>query len=299
VPIKKPSGDIGVDVLRQHVPGILTRRQATRPDLLKAIGGGSVDFAGQHAVYVASISDALDGQVLTRARQIGWRYLVVAGNQPLATAQVATKGAGEITFSHVNYGQMAASTLKAIDVADRIPSTEDFDLRVLEIPSLFFVTLWLKSATKEILIPLEPAPPELKANTPYDPKKLLPVLKELAGERLRKSERASDSVRSAATPAPGRTASPPVQRRRPLGDAVNGRTVTNAAREQEGRAKQPAAKKAPGGRNEDRPTRKGSAIRGTTRSTRGSASRGGRLSRGPSGRSGGSRGSHGRGRGSR
>src|SRR3954447_10713881 len=49
-----------------------------------------VALATPHAVYTATLDDALSGQVVADARQTDWRYLVQRGERTVATADATT-----------------------------------------------------------------------------------------------------------------------------------------------------------------------------------------------------------------
>lgn len=166
MPIRIPKSDVGLEVIQQYVPQLLQRRRGEG----KAAGGGPpLEIGGQHEVYSANLKDAASGHVLDRAKRVGWEYLLLENDNAIATAQVDGTEPDHVEFSHVNYGQMARSAMKALQVADSLDAVQskEYELRVLQVPPLYLAALWLTGSSDEIVIPLEPAPPGLKPNRPY------------------------------------------------------------------------------------------------------------------------------------
>jgi hypothetical protein len=128
-------------------------------------------------VYLLGLDELRDGRGLDAARSIGWRYLVESNtsDQPLALAETAALPNGAQTFTHLNYGPFVAGTAVALSAAEQTMAI-DAEIRLLHVPALYFVALWLEDPAGPVLIPVAPAPPGIVANRGYPARQLLDVL---------------------------------------------------------------------------------------------------------------------------
>ena len=127
-----------------------------------------------HRVYTATLADVLAGRVLNAAQESAWRE-VTAG----AAAEAALRN-GEFVITSINEGPFVAATGDALEIARQLDG--DYELRVLSIPAVYTVALWLH-AIDDILIPLAPAPSGLTANQPYNESEFTAALRPLAEKR--------------------------------------------------------------------------------------------------------------------
>jgi len=131
-------------------------------------------------VYLLGLDDIRAGRGLESAKSSGWRYLVEAPDgRSIAIAESVTDPRGAQVFAHLNYGPFVAGTAEALRVAERanLPSAE---VKLLEIPALYLVALWLQHRDSATLIPIAPAPSGLEANRSYPARELLDLLREQA-----------------------------------------------------------------------------------------------------------------------
>lgn len=88
-------------------------------------------------------------------------------------------------FSHFFEGPYLASTQRALRQAEAL--TMDFEPRLLSVPELYMLTLWLRRDLTadpasgaldpaDLLVPLAPAPPGICAHRPHRVSELLPVM---------------------------------------------------------------------------------------------------------------------------
>lgn len=93
--------------------------------------------------------------------------------------------AGRLTFSHFFEGPYIASTGRALRQAELLAT--HYQPRLLSIPELYMLTLWLHGDTTadgasgapaphDLLVPLAPAPPGICSHRPLRVSELLPVL---------------------------------------------------------------------------------------------------------------------------
>ncbi|MFJ8233376.1 hypothetical protein ACIQ9E_26010 [Streptomyces sp. NPDC094448] len=125
-----------------------------------------------------------DGSGL-RTRLTGWRFLLRGDDGPVAAAETVLTPDGW-TFSHFFEGPYLGSTELALRRAES-SSVALFQPRLLSVPALYMLTLWLHADPEadasttaltpaDLLVPLAPAPPGITAHRPYRIGELLPVM---------------------------------------------------------------------------------------------------------------------------
>ncbi|MGA5169760.1 MULTISPECIES: hypothetical protein [Streptomyces] len=119
-----------------------------------------------------------------RTRLAGWRFLIRGGERPVAAADTVLTPDGW-AFSHFFEGPYLASTERAVRQAESMGTR--YQPRLLSVPDLYMLTLWLHGDTgadpatgapapADLLVPLAPAPPGIAPHLPYRVADLLPVL---------------------------------------------------------------------------------------------------------------------------
>ncbi|MER6998931.1 hypothetical protein [Streptomyces sp. NPDC000410] len=119
-----------------------------------------------------------------RTRLVGWRFMIRGEERAVAAADTMLTPDGW-AFSHFFEGPYIASTERALEQAEQI--TGSYQPRLLSVPELYMLTLWLHGDTEadasgggpdpsDLLVPLAPAPPGIAAHRPHRVADLLPVL---------------------------------------------------------------------------------------------------------------------------
>ena len=146
----------------------------------------AIGLAAAHDVYSLGLDQVARGDGIDVAERVAQRFLVMDGERAIASEEVV--GSDESGFES-NEGPFVAATAAAIDYAERDPQLADgaYELRVLRIPALYLMALWLKdeNGRGDVLIPMSPAPPPLEPLRAYAPDELLAELREQAETRLR------------------------------------------------------------------------------------------------------------------
>lgn len=149
---------------------------------------GPLELAHPHQVFNLGLDDLTAGRGLAAARPVGWRYLVHDGGNAVAAAETVPSGPGDShVFSAFNEGGFVGSTAEAIRAAEQLPETQqgDFELRLLHVPALHVMALWLHTAKDgggqeatpgDLLIPLAPSPVQTPAGRPAPAEALLQEL---------------------------------------------------------------------------------------------------------------------------
>ncbi|MCX5386448.1 hypothetical protein [Streptomyces sp. NBC_00083] len=130
------------------------------------------------------------GQALADARAVAWRYLVRHGDEPVALAETVRDASGEHVFSQLNYGPFVAGTAAALDAAsgpvgagEGAGVAEDAgvaEVRLLHVPAVHLIAVWLHGDAGDTLIPAPPVPAGLDATRAYPAGALLALTAELA-----------------------------------------------------------------------------------------------------------------------
>ncbi|GAA0581950.1 hypothetical protein [Streptomyces crystallinus] len=118
------------------------------------------------------------------SRLAGWRFLISDAGSAVAAADTVLTPDGW-AFSHFFEGPYLASTQHALRQAEAL--TVDFEPRLLSVPELYMLTLWLRRDLTadpasgeldpaDLLVPLAPAPPGICAHRPHRVSELLPVM---------------------------------------------------------------------------------------------------------------------------
>lgn len=159
----------------------LNKNRAFKSPALRS-AAGPLQLTEPHEVFTLGLTDLVAGKGLDAAKPTGWRYLVQEDDKVLASAEsVAVGPANEHVFSAFNEGSFVASSASAIRAVREIPEVErgDFELRLLNVPGLYVLALWLHSVQgkADLLVPLAPSPVEAAAGKPVPAAALL---KELA-----------------------------------------------------------------------------------------------------------------------
>ncbi|MFE7748711.1 hypothetical protein [Streptomyces sp. NPDC057428] len=117
-------------------------------------------------------------------RLAGWRFLIRSKERAVAAADILLTADGW-TFSHFFEGPYIVSTEIAVRQAES--ATTHYQPRLLSIPELYMLTLWLHRDTEDdagagalapndVLVPLAPAPPGITPHRPHRVADLLPVM---------------------------------------------------------------------------------------------------------------------------
>ncbi|MCX4999529.1 hypothetical protein OG739_07020 [Streptomyces longwoodensis] len=123
-----------------------------------------------------------EGQAVTRLA--GWRFLIRSGERAVAAAETRLTPDGW-AFAYFFEGPYIASTELAVRQAES--TAQPYQARLLSVPGLYMLTLWLHGdcasdgtgghpAPADLLVPLAPAPPGIAAHRPHRVAELLPLL---------------------------------------------------------------------------------------------------------------------------
>ncbi|WDO09550.1 hypothetical protein ME763_30055 [Streptomyces murinus] len=154
-------------------------REARTPSLRAAQGPATPELP-----LPVHVLDRITAQGLSATRLAGWRFLIRCGDRAVAAAETMLTPDGW-AFSHFFEGPYVASTELALKQAESLQ--HPYQPRLLSVPGLYMLTLWLHGdtaadgaeghpAATDLLVPLAPAPPGIAAHRPHPVADLLPVL---------------------------------------------------------------------------------------------------------------------------
>ncbi|MFJ9663003.1 hypothetical protein ACIRPP_00115 [Streptomyces sp. NPDC101219] len=154
-------------------------REARTPSLLGAPRPLSAELP-----LPVHVLDGITAGGGSATRLAGWRFLIRSGEHAVAAADTVLTPDGW-TFSRFFEGPYVTSTELALHQAEAM--AEPYQPRLLSVPELYMLTLWLHGdrgadaaaghpAATDLLVPLAPAPPGIAAHRAHRAADLLPVL---------------------------------------------------------------------------------------------------------------------------
>ncbi|HEY7200965.1 MAG TPA: hypothetical protein VIC57_12155 [Candidatus Dormibacteraeota bacterium] len=160
MPVHQPNQPPGLaDKVRSTVRQFAGNEHHTL-DSLRGAKADRVDVTTPHQIFTLGLDDLTSGAGLDRARAVGWRHLVEVDGKAVASAETSVAADGTHVPSHVNEGPFVNATAEAAAAAQAMPQlqTAGFEMRLLRIPALYFMALWMHSAAADLLVPLAPSP---------------------------------------------------------------------------------------------------------------------------------------------
>lgn len=166
----------------------LVRLSQTPAEHQNALAGSvpaELSMEAPHQVYNLGLDQLAAGGGLASARANGWRYLLRRDKQTVASARTMTDATGAPVFAEFNSGPFVQSTAGALQRAEQVAggaNGEPFEPRLLQVPALHAMALWLHGGPKstDIVIPLPPAPPPVQTERQYTVEEYLAALREAA-----------------------------------------------------------------------------------------------------------------------
>lgn len=143
-----------------------------------------------HKVYNLGLQDIASGRGIDAAHLVSWRYLINQGPGGTAAAEVNYDERKQSNqFSQLNQGAFAGATLEEIKkvVDNRKFQEGSYELRVLRVPALYVIALWLNDQRnhEDVLIPIPPTNEFLKPSEVYTPSQFIAILRKPAEQKLR------------------------------------------------------------------------------------------------------------------
>lgn len=177
----------GLEVLRAAITRLMRRPETHTFAATAGVAPQYISVTAPHRVYFVGADEVAAGRLLEAALLEGWRYIVLARERPLFAAELSFVAEGKpLEFSHSNAGPYVEGTIKGVRVAEglEVIRSGNFELRLLEVPSLSLNALWFHAEGRDFLLPMPPAPSELSPYHLYTEKELLAILSAVATKRI-------------------------------------------------------------------------------------------------------------------
>lgn len=179
----------GLKIVRQGVGQLITSAPGGASPMAEA-APSQLNIAAPHPVYFVGLTDLAEGNFLSAAVLIGWRYILLEGEETIGAATLKVgEDEEQLQFSHVSHGPFVKNTVEGIGRAENLPEVQgnEFELRLLDIPSLYVVSLWLHGE-EDRLLPLPPTNRALEPYRMYSGGEMAAALRGPAIERLNSEE---------------------------------------------------------------------------------------------------------------
>src|SRR5260221_9132569 len=115
--------------------------------------GGAAQTGSPLPFYHLGLDDAARSSPLQFAKRTGWRFPVVGGDTPGLV--IVSEQQTNSKFEGLSYGVVAQRLIQASNIADQELGShkEQYEPRLLDVPALHFVALWL-AGPNDVFIPL-------------------------------------------------------------------------------------------------------------------------------------------------
>lgn len=142
---------------------VLADQGRFRSTSLLEVPAAELELTRPLQVYTLGLDDLRAARTLDAAVPAAWRYLVQHGTETVGLAETVPEPDGAHTFAQMNYGPFAAGTADAFQAAE--DTGTDADVRLLHIPALHLIALWLhREGADDSLVPVAPAPDGIEPN---------------------------------------------------------------------------------------------------------------------------------------
>jgi hypothetical protein len=156
---------------------------------LNALAGAAapdqLEMEAPHEVYTLGLDQVTSGVDLEKVVPSGWRYMLRHEGAAVAVAQTMIDAGGRPAFAQFNSGPFVASTQEALGRAEEYAGgagDADIEPRLLHVPALHALALWLHSGdgTSDVVLPMAPTPPGIDATQRYSVTDYLSALRQAA-----------------------------------------------------------------------------------------------------------------------
>jgi hypothetical protein len=119
-------------------------------------GGAIRSVSGALQKFSIALSDIGTSDYLSKAHPSGWQYLISDSGLPIATADLNSDPSGGAKAGAITSGELPDRVQEATALADSLykNTPEVYEARILEIPGLYFVALWLHADTDDKFFPI-------------------------------------------------------------------------------------------------------------------------------------------------
>lgn len=119
----------------------------------------TLDFGSCHPAYFLDLAATENPRPLASVKRVGWRFLVTDSGRTIAAVELLESNGG-LEFQQIERGPFVAATDRALAAAQDSPIIADgvFEPRLLRVPALYLMIVWLKNlrASQDRFIFLDP-----------------------------------------------------------------------------------------------------------------------------------------------
>ncbi|SCX57583.1 hypothetical protein [Nitrosospira sp. Nsp1] len=147
--------------------------------------GGASHAGGPVPFYHLSLDNLQNDTALEQSVQTGWRYPVLGSSKAGLVDIRGEEGAKGASFGGLSHGIVTERFLEASALADKqlAGSAEEYEPRLLDVPALNFIALWLVGSRQHWFVPLLEGQPPGSASLQMLPT-ILPLLRSRAVLRV-------------------------------------------------------------------------------------------------------------------
>lgn len=163
----------------------LATQAAFRTSALRRADPAEIALSTPHRVAHLRLDRIKGAKDLRSAAEVkGWRFLLHDGSRVVAAVDAVDAERGQFRFGQVNEGPFTTATEAAVRRAETLDRVKrgNFALVFLLAPAVYVAALWLEDqeGDADFVIPLAPAPAEIKPMEPMPARDFLAVLAKLA-----------------------------------------------------------------------------------------------------------------------
>ena len=158
----------------------------------RCLGGFRLEeltIADPYRDYYVGLTNLASGHLLSAARIGGWTYLFIHGTNAVGAEGLIADEKTEkaLKFNGLYETDFSNETLEALRTTEQLPQIkkQNYELRRLDIPAVYFVAVWLHGKSDDIIIPLPPTFGRWNAFQPYSESQMIKLLKPEAKKVLK------------------------------------------------------------------------------------------------------------------
>lgn len=154
------------------------------PRPLYASDRSNMTTSAAHPVYDLGLRDIADGKDLSAAVHSTWRCFLEDASAPVAFADMTASGNH---FAGFTSGPQVIGFRRALESAEGLEAVAkvDYEVRVLRVPGLSILALWLFALSDtNLILPIRPTPEELVPERPYKSSDFFVAIRPSAVSRL-------------------------------------------------------------------------------------------------------------------
>lgn len=176
----------GLDVLIGVLQELFDDGSLIEKTPFAAVAPEKLSAAEPHRRYTIGLGKLAGGAFLDEVKVHGWEYLLLQDDVAVGALELTNEHAdGTLGFRSLTMARFATGFLAAHKIAEALPQVASgtYELRMFEVPSLPFCSLWLHPETtgrEDLFVPVPPNELGLDPTRAYTVAELLPILQPAA-----------------------------------------------------------------------------------------------------------------------